>query len=325
MMGDGAGRDSFEVKVTRRCAEADDIDSFELMRPDGRDLPPFSAGAHIDVLAPNGMLRQYSLCNRPSERQRYVIGVLRDPRSRGASQSIHELLAVGDMVRIGAPRNHFALAPAGRSLLLAAGIGVTPLMCMAEELHDAGADFALHYCARSRRRTAFYAGLARSEFGDHVHFHFDDEGEEQHLDLTALMARPDLETHVYVCGPAGFIDLVRSTAGAHGWHPWQIHVEHFRALEQDLPEPGSFEVRIASSGKVVKVPANRNVAEVLAEQGIAIPVSCMEGVCGTCITRVLEGTPEHRDCYFSEEEKARNDLFMPCCSRSVSRTLVLDL
>lgn len=324
-MDDGPGRASFEVKVTRRRAEADDIDSFELMRPDGGDLPQFRAGAHIDMWAPNGMVRQYSLCNRPSERQRYVIGVLRDPSSRGASQSIHDLLAVGDMVRIGVPRNHFALARAGRSLLLAAGIGVTPLMCMAEELHEAGADFTLHYCARSRQRTAFHSGLTRSDFGDHVHFHFDDGDEAQHLDLTALMARPDLETHVYVCGPAGFIDLVRNTAQAHGWHPSQIHIEHFGAIERDLPEPGSFEVRIASSGKVVKVAANRNVTQVLAEQGIAIPVSCMEGVCGTCITRVLEGTPEHRDCYFSEEEKARNDQFMPCCSRSVSRILVLDL
>ena len=324
-MRDGSGAAWLDVKVTRRRVEADDIDSFELMLPHGGELPPFRAGAHIDVVAPNGMLRQYSLCNHPAERQRYVIGVLRDPSSRGASQSIHELLAVGDMLRIGAPRNHFALAPAGRSLLLAAGIGVTPLMCMAEELHDAGAGFELHYCARSRRRAAFHTGLVTSVFGDRVHFHFDDEDEGQHLDLTALMARPDLETHVYVCGPAGFIDLVKSTANVHGWPQSQIHVEHFGAVAQDLPEPGSFEVRIASRGISVRVPANRNVAEVLAEQGIAIPVSCMEGVCGTCITRVLEGTPEHRDCYFSEEEKARNDQFMPCCSRAKSGTLVLDL
>jgi vanillate O-demethylase ferredoxin subunit len=324
-MRDGSGSEWFDVKVTRRRAEADDIDSFELMRPDGGDLPQFRAGAHIDVAAPNGMVRQYSLCNHPAERQRYVIGVLRDPKSRGASQSIHDLLAVGDVLRIGAPRNHFALAPAGRSLLLAAGIGVTPLMCMAEELHDAGASFMLHYCARSRRRAAFHTGLVTSAFGDRVRFHFDDEEESQHLDLTALMAQPDLETHVYVCGPAGFIDLVKSTASAHGWHPSQIHVEHFGAVALELPEPGSFDVRIASSGKVVRVAADCNVTDALAAHGITIPVSCMEGVCGTCITRVLEGTPEHRDCYFSDEEKARNDQFMPCCSRALSNTLVLDL
>ena len=324
-MRDDSGGASFEVRVTQRRAEAEDIDSFELRRPDGSELPPFRAGAHIDLVAPNGMLRQYSLCNHPAERQRYVIGVLRDPRSRGASQSIHELLAVGDLVRIGAPRNHFALAPAGRSLLLAAGIGVTPLMCMAEELHDAGAQFSLHYCARTRRRAAFHTGLVTSAYGDHVHFHFDDEEDEQHLDLTALLARPDLETQVYVCGPAGFIDLVKTTAAVHGWRPSQIHVEHFAAVAQELPEPGSFEVRIASTGQTVRIPAERNVAEVLAGHGIDIPVSCMEGVCGTCITRVLEGTPEHRDCYFSDEEKSRNDQFMPCCSRALSDTLVLDL
>jgi vanillate monooxygenase ferredoxin subunit len=324
-MQSGAINAQMEVRVTRRRVEAEGIDSFELMLPGGDDLPPFRAGAHIDVVAPNGMVRQYSLCNHPGERQRYVIGVLRDASSRGASQSIHELLKVDDVVRISAPRNHFALAPAGRSLLLAAGIGITPLMCMAEELHERGSDFTLHYCARSRQRAAFHRGLSRSGYADKVHFHFDDEEEAQHLDLAALMAQPDLETHVYVCGPAGFIDLVKSTAAAHGWRASHIHVEHFGAVEQDLPEPGSFDVRIASSGKVIRIPADKSVAGVLAEQGIAIPVSCMEGVCGTCITGVLEGVPEHRDCYFSEEEKAKNDQFMPCCSRAVSRSLVLDL
>lgn len=324
-MRDQAGGDFFEVKVTRRRAEAEGIDSFELMRPDGGDLPQFRAGAHIDVVAPNGMVRQYSLCNHPNERQRYLIGVLRDPGSRGASQSIHELLATGDVVRIGAPRNHFALAPASRSLLLAAGIGVTPLMCMAEELHDAGADFSLHYCARSRQRAAFHAALAGSAYGARVRFHFDDEDDSQRLDLAALMAQPDPETHVYVCGPGGFIEAVQNTASAQGWRPEQIHVEHFAAVALDLPEPGSFDVRIASSGKVIRIPASRSVVEVLEEQGITLSVSCMEGVCGMCVTGVLEGTPEHRDCFFSAAEKARNDQFTPCCSRALSDTLVLDL
>jgi len=316
---------ALEVKVTRRRFEADGIDSFELMLPDGGELPPFRAGAHIDLVAPNGMVRQYSLCNHPRERQRYVIGVLRDPRSRGASRSIHAQLSEGDVVQISAPRNHFALAGAGRSLLLAAGIGVTPLMCMAHELHQGGADFTLHYCARSRSRAAFTAALATSGYADRVRLHFDDEDPSQQLDLAALLASPDLETHVYVCGPAGFIELVRSHARAGGWRASHIHVEHFGAAPQDLPEPGSFDVTIVSSGKTIRVDAASSVAEALARHGVMVPVSCMEGVCGTCITGVLDGVPEHRDCYFSEEEKARNDQFMPCCSRARSTSLLLDL
>jgi vanillate O-demethylase ferredoxin subunit len=316
---------ALEVRVTRRSFEAEGIDSFELMLPDGGELPPFRAGAHIDVVAPNGMVRQYSLCNHPAERERYVIGVLRDPKSRGASRSIHALLSQGDVVRISAPRNHFALAPAARTLLLAAGIGVTPLMCMAQELHEKGAEFILHYCARSRSRAAFQTALSSSGYAGQVRFHFDDEDAEQRLDVAALMATPDLETHVYVCGPAGFIDLVTSTAAACGWRASHIHVEHFGAVQQALPEPGSFDVKLASSGRVIRVGANTSVADALAKEGVTIPVSCMEGVCGTCITRVLEGVPEHRDCYFSDDEKARNDQFMPCCSRAISATLVLDL
>ncbi|HEY0061568.1 MAG TPA: PDR/VanB family oxidoreductase [Telluria sp.] len=314
-----------DVKVTRRRAEADGIDSFELMLPDGGELPPFRGGAHIDVVAPNGMLRQYSLCNHPAERQRYVIGVLRDPASRGASQSIHAMLSQGDMVRISAPRNHFPLAPTGRSLLLAAGIGITPLMCMAQELFGRRAGFALHYCARSRKRAAFLEQLARSDYADRVHLHFDDGDAAQQLDLHALLATPELETHIYVCGPAGFIALVKATALEHGWRASHIHVEHFGAVQQDMPAPGSFDVRIASSGQVIRVGADTSVADALAKHGVVVPVSCMEGVCGTCITRVLDGIPEHRDCYFSDEEKARNDQFMPCCSRAASSTLVLDL
>jgi len=314
-----------EVCVSRRRFEADGIDSFELTLPDGGELPPFRAGAHIDLWAPNGMVRQYSLCNHPGERQRYVIGVLRDPKSRGASKAIHAKLSQGDTVKISAPRNHFALASTGRSLLLAAGIGVTPLMCMAQELHAQGADFALHYCARSRIRAAFQEALGTSGYADRVHFHFDDEDPVQHLDLSALLAVPDPDTHVYVCGPAGFIELVKSTAAANGWRSSHIHVEHFGAVAQDLPEPGSFDVVVASSGKTIRVAANTSVADALAQHGVTVPVSCMEGVCGTCITGVLDGVPEHRDCYFSDEEKARNNQFMPCCSRAKSTTLVLDL
>jgi vanillate monooxygenase ferredoxin subunit len=158
-----------------------------------------------------------------------------------------------------------------------------------------------------------------------VQFHFDDEGAAQLLDVKALLAMPDLETHVYVCGPAGFIELVKSTAAAHGWRASHIRFEHLGAVQQDLPAPGSFDVTLASSGKTIRIDAGVSVTDALAKHGVTVPVSCMEGVCGTCITGVLDGIPEHRDCYFSEEEKARNNQFMPCCSRARSTHLVLDL
>jgi vanillate O-demethylase ferredoxin subunit len=318
----------FDVRITRRSDETTDIASFELEHLDGSPLPPFDAGAHIDVVAPNGVVRQYSLCGRPSDHQRYVIGVLRDPQSRGASAAIHEQFAEGDIVNISAPRNHFELQPARRSILLAAGIGVTPLLCMAEQLTEAGADFELHYFARSRDRAAFLARIETSAFAERVVFHFDDETPVQRPNLSALLASPHPETHLYLCGPEGFLELGRSTATDQGWPSSQVHFENFRAPKQDNQETSAadgFEIKVVSTGKVYQIPADKSITSVLAEQGVVIPVSCEEGVCGTCITGVLEGIPEHRDCYFSEEEKARNDQFMPCCSRSISPVLLLDL
>lgn len=314
---------TIELFVARKRMETPDIASFELRHPDGAPLPGFAAGAHIDVMAPNGMLRQYSLCNAPAERHRYQIAVLRDPNSRGGSHSLVEQLDEGMRVRVSAPRNHFAVAPARHSLLLAGGIGVTPLIAMAEELRAAGAGFSLHYCARSRERAAFVDRLAA--FGPRASFHFDDGPSAQRLDLDALLAQPTPDTHLYICGPAGFITVARGAATEYGWQVAQVHVEHFGATSPAKPTSGSFEVQIASSGQRVMVAPWCSVADALLGEGIALPVSCGEGVCGSCITRVLDGVPDHRDEFFSEEEKARNDRFMPCCSRAHSPLLVLDL
>jgi vanillate O-demethylase ferredoxin subunit len=313
-----------ELVVARKRSEARDVASFELRRADGGELPPFTAGAHIDVTAPNGLVRQYSLCNAPSERHRYQIAVLRDPASRGGSRALVDGLDEGARVLVGAPRNHFALVPARHTLLLAGGIGVTPLLSMAEALHADGAAFSLHYCARSRERAAFIERIGAS-FGPQATIHLDDGAAAQRLDLDSLLQRPDPDTHIYICGPSGFIAVARGAAVEHGWSAAQVHVEHFAApVVQRAPADG-FEVRIASSGKLVYVAPECSVADALAGEGIALPVSCGEGVCGSCITRVLEGVPDHRDEFFSEDEKARNDRFMPCCSRALSPVLVLDL
>lgn len=313
------------VKVLRKVREAEGIASFELARADGAPLPAFSAGSHIDVRVPGGLVRQYSLCNDAAEQHRYRIAVLRDPASRGGSLAMHDAVNAGDVLHISEPRNHFALHSADKSLLLAGGIGVTPLLCMAQRLATIGADFKLHYCTRSAERTAFRGEIAASAFANRVKFHFDDGPPEQKLNAAELLATPDATTQLYVCGPTGFIDHVVGTAKAAGWPGERIHLEYFGAAPPDSSGDTAFDVKIASTGKAYTVPPGQSVVQALASQGIEILTSCEQGVCGTCITRVLEGEPDHRDLYFTDEERSKNDQFTPCCSRAKTRTLVLDL
>lgn len=317
--------DQLTVKVLRKTQEAQDIASFELARVDGGPLPAFSAGSHIDVQIPGGLTRQYSLCNDDQESHRYRIAVLRDAASRGGSQGMHEQVKEGDLLTISTPRNHFPLVRAERTLLLAGGIGVTPLLCMAQRLATLGADFELHYCARSAERMAFRAEIAAAPWAQRVHLHFDDGEAAQKLDAASLLAAPAASTHVYVCGPTGFIDHVVGTAKAQGWDKANVHLEYFGAAPQDTANDGSFDVRIASSGQTLRVAKDQSVVQALLAHGIEILTSCEQGVCGTCVTRVLEGECEHRDLYFTDEEKAANDQFTPCCSRAKSAVLVLDL
>ena len=317
--------ENLSVKVLKKTTEAEGIASYELARADGSPLPAFSAGSHIDVQLPGGLTRQYSLCNDAVEQHRYRIAVLRDPASRGGSLAMHDTVHEGDTLQISAPRNHFPLQHAARSVLFAGGIGVTPLLCMAQRLAAIGADFTLHYCTRSAERTAFRAEIAASAFAERVQFHFDDGEPAQKLDAAAVLAAPLPGTHLYICGPAGFIDHVVGTAKAKGWPAGQVHLEYFGAAPQDSTGDSVFEVKIASSGKSYAIGKEQSIVQVLKDHGIEILTSCEQGVCGTCITRVLEGEPDHRDLYFTDEEKAKNDQCTPCCSRSKTPVLVLDL
>ncbi len=313
--------ESLAVTVVRKTLEAEGIASFELARADGAPLPPFSAGSHVDVQVPGGLTRQYSLCNDSLEQHRYRIAVLRDRASRGGSVAMHDAVREGDLLHISEPRNHFPLQHAARSLLFAGGIGVTPLLCMAQRLAAIAADFELHYCTRSPGRTAFAQEITASAFAGRVHFHFDDGPPGQKLQVDPLLATPEPGAHLYVCGPAGFIAHVVGSAKARGWPAEQIHLEYFAAAPQDNSGDQAFEVKLASTGKSYPVAAGQSVVQSLREHGIEIMTSCEQGVCGTCITRVLD----HRDMYFTEEERALNDQFTPCCSRSRSASLVLDL
>ncbi|MDB5937667.1 MAG: ferredoxin, partial [Polaromonas sp.] len=314
------------VRVARKQQEALDICSFELVAEDGAPLPAFSAGSHVDVHLPGGLTRPYSLCNPPGESHRYLIGVLRDPSSRGGSQAMHDQVQEGQQLQISAPANHFALAhDAKRHLLLAGGIGITPILCMAERLANTGADFEMHYCTRSLDRTAFHQRIAASNFAPKVQFHFDDGAAGQKLDIPALLNGPAGGVHLYVCGPKGFMDAVLNTARAQGWPEDRLHYEFFAGAVTASSTDASFEVQIASSGQIVVVPRDKTVVQALAEAGVEVQMSCEQGVCGTCLTRVIEGIPDHKDLYLTPEEQAANDQFTPCCSRSRSPRLVLDL
>ncbi|MGA0611694.1 PDR/VanB family oxidoreductase [Caldimonas sp. KR1-144] len=318
---------TLRVRVARKALEAEDICSLELVAADGGALPPFTAGAHIDVHLPGGLVRQYSLCNDPRESQRYRIAVLREAASRGGSQAVHDALREGDVLTIGAPRNHFELSGEGeRALLLAGGIGITPILCMAERLAATGTPFELHYATRSRARTAFLDRIGSAAFASQVRFHFDDGPAAQRLDLAAVLAQPRAGTHLYVCGPKGFIDAVLATARAAGWREPQLHWEFFAGAEVAARDgDAAFEVELASSGRVIAVPAGLSVVQALAQAGVEVMVSCEQGVCGTCLTRVLQGEVEHRDSYLTPDEQAAHDQFTPCCSRARSARLVLDL
>jgi vanillate O-demethylase ferredoxin subunit len=314
---------TFTVHVVRKQMVAHDIVAFDLQATNGAALPAFDAGAHIDVHLPNGLVRQYSLCNDPRERGRYQICVLRDPASRGGSGAMHDLVDLGAALRISAPRNLFALAPGPHaSLLLAGGIGITPMLAMAWHLHAQALPFQLHYFSRSRARTAFHDEIKAAPFSATAALWFDD-GDQPRPAISALLADAAPGTHIYACGPAGFLEHVRQCFADARLSAGQLHIEAFSAAPM---APGAaFDVTLRSSGKTVHVPEEVTVVEALAAHGITIPVSCEQGICGTCITRVCAGRPDHRDQYLSNAEHTANDQFTPCCSRALTPVLVLDL
>ncbi|AJK50795.1 putative flavodoxin reductase (ferredoxin-NADPH reductases) family 1 [Burkholderia plantarii] len=321
---------TLEMRVRQVRYEGQGINSYELTSPAGEALPPFEAGAHIDVHLRDGLIRQYSLCNAPAERHRYVIAVLRDEAGRGGSRAMHEHVRAGDLVTISRPRNHFALAgDASRVLLIAGGIGVTPLKAMAHELEAHGVEFEMHYCARSREAAAFGEELAALHRAGRLHYHFDGGAAGRQLDLRALLARPVPGTHVYYCGPAGFMKACAEAAGH--WPKGTVHFEHFKAPEpparapSDLPAQAAdgCDVTLASSGRVIHVAPGQNLAEALSEAGVAVPTSCCAGLCATCKVRYRDGEVEHNDFILTDEEK--QEYLTTCVSRPLGRTLVLEL
>jgi vanillate O-demethylase ferredoxin subunit len=324
--GNAAGEAMIKVRVAKIREEAVDVKSFELVKANGKALPSFTPGSHINVKIDGEFVRQYSLCNDPAEAGRYLIAVKRVADSRGGSRAMHDRTDEGDTLHISPPRNHFPLAPrAKHHLLLAGGIGITPLLAMARHLQSVGASFSLHYFTRSIEHTAFHEALSQPEFLGKVNFHYAIEPDRLHDYLHKLLWHRPEEGHLYVCGPRPFMDLVEDTA-APGWPPEAIHVEYFVAdpLAQAGPR-NPFEITLARSGRSYTVAAEQTIVEVLKANGVDNMTSCEQGVCGTCLTGVLEGTPDHRDVFLSDAEHKACNKMLICVSRCKGQRLVLDL
>ena len=312
------------LRLTAKRALTEHISAFEFTAVDGLPLPAFDAGAHVDFHLAGGLVRSYSLCNDPAERARYCFGVLREANSRGGSVAMHAL-QVGDVVEATPPKNHFPLADAPTHVLLAGGIGVTPLMAMAAQLHRTGRAFVLHYAARSAQTAGFVPELQAAPYAACVHTHWDDGEAAQRLDLAQLLAGPAPGRHFYVCGPQGLIDAALAQARALGWAEDHLHFELFGAVVAPQAGDGVFTLIVQSTGQRLAVPADKTPLQVLHDAGVDVPMACEQGVCGTCLTKVIDGVPDHRDLYLTPEEQAANDQFTPCCSRSKTPTLTLDL
>ncbi len=303
--------------------EAPGIMSIELVPPRGERFPTFEPGAHIDLHLASGLVRSYSLLNPASETHRYVVGVQIDPKGRGGSRFIHENFRVGMSVGLSAPRNLFALdETAEHSVLIAGGIGVTPILCMYRRLVELGRPVHMLYCARSEDHAAFLDELR--SFGGALDLHFDADHGGRPVDLTAYLAEAPAGAHVYCCGPAPMLDAFDRACEAVGIE--NRHVERFAAVPQAQPAAShGYQVELARSRRTVEVASGQSLLDSLLAAGVDVDHSCMEGICGSCETRVLSGCPDHRDSVLSASERAGNTVMMICVSGCKGEKLVLDL
>jgi vanillate O-demethylase ferredoxin subunit len=315
------------VRVARIARQTPEILSFELVHPAGRALPGYQAGAHIDVHMPGGFSRQYSLaCDAGAQgggASRYLIGVKREAASRGGSASMHGRVVAGDLLPISAPRNSFPIrGEARRHLLLAGGVGMTPLLAMAQALARAGADFTLCVFVRSEEHLAFAGALREPVLAPHVRLHFDAGAAAQKIDLRELLAMREAGTQLYVCGPGGFMQAVRDAA-AH-WPEDAVHTEYFAAPADAAGVTGKpFVLRLAQRGIRVPVAGDQSAVDALHALGIDIPVSCEQGLCGTCVVDAEGEGADHRDFCLTHGERTHKVAL--CCSRARGEELVIDL
>ncbi|MDX3731103.1 PDR/VanB family oxidoreductase [Streptomyces caniscabiei] len=309
-----------DLVVERKEALAEGVVLLTLRHPEGRPLPQWQPGSHIDLILRADLVRQYSLCGDPSDRSRFQVAVLREPESRGGSSHVHDVLTEGESVRVRGPRNHFPLVKAKNYLFIAGGIGITPILPMLAAVNATRADWRLVYGGRTRASMAFGETLRRA-YGERVSLRPQDE--YGLLDLASLLGKPQRKTAVYSCGPEPLLAAVE--AGCEKWPSGSLHLERF-APKQDLAAGprSSFEVELAQSGRKLLVSEDMTVLEAVEAAGVPVLTSCEEGICGTCETKVLSGEIDHRDSVLTEQERAAGDTMMICVSRAKSARLVLD-
>jgi len=304
-----------EVVVTKKTIEAHNMASFELVPTDGKELPAFSAGSHIDVSIPGGFTRQYSLANPSRERHRYLIGIWRDANSRGGSKALYDNVKEGDKLQVGLPRNRFRVpSKTTRALLLARGIGATAVLSIADYLKAKGVPFEFHYVFAGMSPGSFKAVIEASPFAADTHYYTDLTADNQLMNPSEVLANRPGDTQLFICGADWWQDPIIKLALENGFTNERIHSERFTAKLAAPPLDKVFNVTIKSSGKVFSIPGDQDLATYLNENGVHVPTSCEQGMCKTCKTKILEGEPDHRDQVLTEADKAQG-FFLPCISR----------
>src|SRR5215475_3647683 len=312
---------TLSLRVTRNDQVADGIHLLEFCDPRGNLLPEFSAGAHVAVRVPNGLLRKYSLCNDPAERNRYQIAVKRETNGRGGSINLIDAVKAGDELTVTGPVNDFGLPSRAQDFLfIAGGIGVTPIMAMIRQVMAEGKRFRLFYCSRSPETTAFLDELSTPQFKDTVTIHYDQGDVSRSLDLRPILAERKNREHLYCCGPRPLMEAVRAMTDH--WSSTAVHFEALSEAETHKPTDKPFKVKLARSGTVLDVSTSMTILEVLREHGLEVPSSCETGTCGTCRTRLLAGEADHRDLVLAEHE--RKDTIMICVSRARGDEITID-
>jgi tetrachlorobenzoquinone reductase len=313
--------DSIDMRLTAILYGCDGTNLFEFRTLDGQDVPPFSAGAHVDVNLPNGAIRQYSIASSQADHTRYLLGVKLEENGRGGSRFLHEQVRVGSVLKIGLPRNNFPLNEnAAASVLIAGGIGITPMLCMIDRLNTLSRDFTLHYAVRVRSE-ALLAQI--DEADDRIHLHIDSEENGRLMDIASIVAAAPPDAELYCCGPAPMLAAFEAACASRP--PQRVHLERFSAPDNVAATCGAYTVELAKSKRSITVQPGQTLLQALQDAGLKIKVSCEQGICGTCETRVIAGKPDHRDMILSDEEKASNETMMVCCGGSLTPTLVLDL
>lgn len=326
ILPDPPGSDVRNVRISEVKEVGKDVRRYTFEAMDGDRLPEFSAGSHINLFLPSGTIRQYSLLNPPYERFRYQIAVKRDESGRGGSKEVHDVLQEGGMAQISKPHNNFVLyESAARYILIAGGIGITPILSMAHRLVQLERPFTLHICARNADELPFADDLKNWAFAPNVEVHFDKTDGGSSMDVDRVLKYGGNGAHVYICGPSGFMEWVSSSASSHGWSEDEIFTENFGAPPWSNEDDMAFKVTLHRSGRQLDVKSDESLIDALRKENIKVPYACMQGTCGTCLTGIVDGEADHRDAVQSDREKSENKQMCICVSRAKNDEITLDL